>query len=186
MHVKGTINGFAFRTSLFPTGTGEHVLLVNKRMLTGANTGVGAVARFRIEPDTEKHDVLVPPELARALNEDRAVRRWFDALNGSMRKFVVSGVAGLKSAEARERRAGQTAEWLLETMEAERELPPMLRTAFARYPQAHEGWKRMSPLRRRTHLLGIFYYRSAEARIRRMTRMLKEAHAIAEKRDSHE
>jgi len=30
--VKGDVNGFAFRTSLFPTGNGWHILLVNKRM----------------------------------------------------------------------------------------------------------------------------------------------------------
>ena len=45
MKVKGEINGFAFRTSLFPTGKGDHVLLVNKRMQTGARAGAGSVAR---------------------------------------------------------------------------------------------------------------------------------------------
>ena len=34
--VKGEINGFAFRTSLFPTRKGEHFLLVNKKMQAGA------------------------------------------------------------------------------------------------------------------------------------------------------
>ena len=34
--VKGEINGFAFRTSLFPTREGWHFLLVNKRMQKGA------------------------------------------------------------------------------------------------------------------------------------------------------
>ena len=37
--VKGEINGFAFRTSLFPTGEGRHILLVNKRMQKGARAG---------------------------------------------------------------------------------------------------------------------------------------------------
>src|SRR5207248_220596 len=49
--VKGDINGFAFRTSLFPTGDGHHVLLVNKRMQTGGKVTLGGVAKFRLEPD---------------------------------------------------------------------------------------------------------------------------------------
>src|SRR5271156_5323484 len=60
--VRGDINGFAFRTSLFPTGEGEHILLVNKRMQAGAHVSVGSEARFRLEPDTEARTVQVPDE----------------------------------------------------------------------------------------------------------------------------
>jgi hypothetical protein len=35
--VKGEINGFAFRTSLFPRRDGSHFLLINKRMQKGAH-----------------------------------------------------------------------------------------------------------------------------------------------------
>ena len=49
--VKGEINGFAFRTSLFPDGRGGHRLLVNKQMQRGAGTAPGMVAKFRLEPD---------------------------------------------------------------------------------------------------------------------------------------
>jgi uncharacterized protein YdeI (YjbR/CyaY-like superfamily) len=175
LRVKGTINGFRFRTSLFPTGKGYHVLLVNKRMQAGAKTSVGAVARILLEPDTEERSVTVPAELESALAEDRALRRWFDRLNYSTRKYLVDSVTEVKSAEARVRRAGHLAERLLETMEAEHELPPLLRTAFARNPQAYAGWKRMSVLQRRGHLLGIFGYRDPKSRARRMAKMLQEA-----------
>jgi uncharacterized protein YdeI (YjbR/CyaY-like superfamily) len=67
------------------------------------------------------------------------------------------------------------AERLLETMEAEHELPPLLRMAFARNPQAYEGWKRMSLLQRRGHLLGIFGYRDPKSRARRVAKTLQEA-----------
>ena len=186
LRVKGTINGFPFRTSAFPTGNGGHVILVKKAMLEGAKTGVDAEARFQVEPDTEERTVVVPDELSRALAEDRTLRRWFDRLNDSTRRYVVAGVAAAKNAEVRRRRAGQTAEWLLEAMEAERELPPMLRTAFARDPEAYAGWKRMSPSRRRGHLLGIFYYRTPGGRTRRMMRMLKEAYELAGKQRGQE
>jgi uncharacterized protein YdeI (YjbR/CyaY-like superfamily) len=179
--VKGEINGFAFRTSLFPTGTGEHYLLVNKRMQAGANATAGNVAQFRLEPDTEKRKAILPAELKRFLDEDRLLRRWFEQLSYSIRKWLGDQIAQVKSAETRMRRAEQIAEQLLATMEAEQELPPILKAAFARDPRAFEGWQRMTPLRRRGNLLAIFYYRSPEARDRRAAKVLEEAAALAAK-----
>jgi uncharacterized protein YdeI (YjbR/CyaY-like superfamily) len=66
-------------------------------------------------------------------------------------------------------------------MEAERELPPILQVAFARHPKARAGWDLMSPSRRRGHLFGIFYYRTADARGRRIDKMLDDAIGLAEK-----
>jgi uncharacterized protein YdeI (YjbR/CyaY-like superfamily) len=87
----------------------------------------------------------------------------------------------VKSAEARTRRAEQIAECLLAAMEGERELPPVLQVAFAREPRAREGWASMSASRRRGHLLGIFYYRSPEARGRRVAKAVQEAVEFAER-----
>jgi len=182
LRVKGEINGFAFRTSLFPTGKGYHYLLVNKRMQAGADALPGTVARFRLEADTEKRIATVSAELQCFLNEECAFRRWFDQLNYSTRKWIADWVSQVKSAEARARRAEQVAEQLLATMEAERELPPILKLAFARDPHAFAGWQRMSPSHRRGHLLAIFYYRSPDARDRRIAKMLEDALAFAEKK----
>ncbi len=181
LKVKGEINGFAFRTSLFPRRNGGHMMLVNKRMQRGAGAGPGSVAQFRLEPDTEERIITAPVELKRALAEDRSLRRWFDKLNYSMRKYIADWIAEVKSAEARTRRAEQIAERLLATMEAERELPPILQIAFAHNPQAREGWERMSPARRRGHLLGIFYYRDPEARGRRVDKAIQDAMEVAQK-----
>ena len=73
------------------------------------------------------------------------------------------------------RRAEQVAEQLMATMEAERELPPILKLAFTREPRALAGWQRMSPTHRRGHLLAIFYYRSPEARDRRIAKFIDDA-----------
>jgi len=79
------------------------------------------------------------------------------------------------------RRAEQIAERLMNVMEAERELPPVLQVAFARHPRAREGWDAMSPSRRRGHLFGIFYYRTPDAQGRRIDKMLEDATVLAEK-----
>jgi uncharacterized protein YdeI (YjbR/CyaY-like superfamily) len=182
LKVKGTINEFPFRTSLFPTGDGHHILLVNKRMQAGGKVGVGGAAQFQLQLDTDERTVLMPAELTKALAEDRAVRRWYDQLNYSWRKEIANWVSDVKSAAARERRAGQMAERLFATMEAERELPPFLRMAFGRDGRAYEGWKRMSASHRRRHLFAIYYYRDPASRDRRVGRMIEAAREFAERR----
>jgi uncharacterized protein YdeI (YjbR/CyaY-like superfamily) len=179
--VKGEINGFAFRTSLFPTREGRHFLLVNKQMQKGARAIEGSVARFQIALDREERTVTIPNELKRILSEDRSLRRWHDELNHSARNDIAKWITEPKSAEARIRRAEQIAERLLAVMEAERELPPILQVAFSRHPRAREGWDGMSASRRRGHLFGIFYYRTPDAQARRIDKMLDDANALAEK-----
>lgn len=181
LRVKGEINGFPFRTALFPTGRGFHFLLVNKRMQAGADARPGSAAYFRLEPDLEERKAIMPVELKRAFSQDRSLQRWFDNMSYSMRRWICDQVAQPKSAAARVRRAERIAEQLLTTMEAERDLPPILKAAFARDPRAWEGWQRMSPTHRRHSLLSIFHYRSPEARNRRIDKMLEEALARAEK-----
>jgi uncharacterized protein YdeI (YjbR/CyaY-like superfamily) len=181
LKVKGDINGFAFRTSLFPTGKGGHTLLINKRMQAGAKAAVGTTAQFRLEPDTEKRTVTVPPELKRILAEDRSFRRWFEKLNYSTQKWVTDWVTDVKSAEARVRRAEQVAEQMLSTMEAEQELPPALQRVLSPGSLAREGWERMSQTQRRGHLLAIFYYRNPESRVRRTEKMLADAEGRAKR-----
>ena len=181
LKVKGEINGFPFRSSLFPTGKGRHMMLINKQMQKGGKVTTGSVAQFRLEPDTEPRIVIIPAELKRALAGDRQLRRWFERLNYSTRKEISVWITQVKSAEARERRAQQIAERLLATMEAERELPPILRVTFARNSLAREGWERMSLSRRRMHLFGIFYYRSPEARARRLAKAVQDAEGLAER-----
>jgi len=181
VRVRGEINGFAFRTSLFPTRKGEHFLLVNKKMQAGGHASEGTAAEFFLEPDTEERVVAVPAELKRILAEDKTFRRWFDGLNYSIRKWLADWITQPKSAASRLRRAEQVAEQLLSTMEAERELPPALKLAFARDPRALEGWNLMSPTHRRGQLIAIFFYRSPDARARRIEKVIEEAIARAEK-----
>jgi len=184
VRVKGEINGFAFRSSVFPTSKGYHCMLVKKSMQTGANAVPGETAQFRIVPDTAKRVAIVPAELQRILNEDRSFRRWFDEqLTFSMRKWICDWIVNVKNPASRVRRAEQVAEQLFTTMEAELDLPPILKRAFASDPRAYRGWQSMTPLQRRHQLLGIFYYRSPESRDRRIAKMLEEALARAEKRD---
>lgn len=182
--IRGEINGFGFRTSLFPTREGRHILLVNKRMQKAARAREGSTASFQIALDAEKRMVAVPREFEIILNRERALRRWYEGLNHSTRNDIAKWVTDPKSSSARVRRAEQIAERLLNVMEAERALPPILRVAFGRNPQAYEGWEAMSVARRRGHLFGIFYYRTPDAQQRRIEKMLEDASAVAQKKNA--
>jgi uncharacterized protein YdeI (YjbR/CyaY-like superfamily) len=62
----------------------------------------------------------------------------------------------------------------METMEAELDLPPIIRQALARNPQASESWKKMAASHRRRHLMGIFYYRNPASRARRIEKAIAQ------------
>lgn len=179
--VKGEINGFGFRTSLFPTRTGSHFLLVNKRMQTGGKAAPGSVAQFRLEPDTEDRTVAIPAELKSVLAEDRSLGRWFAQLSFSMRNWISRWIVSVRNTEVRMRRAERAAEWMLAAMEGERELPPIMQVEFSRYPHAREGWARLTPTQRRHHLMGIFYVQSPQARTKRVGRAIQDAIKAAER-----
>lgn len=183
--VRGEINGFAFRTSLFPGSQGKgFTLLVNKRMQAGAQARPGDRVQIRLEPDLEQQPVVLPSELTAALKGDRQLRKWFDGLSPSMRKAFVGIVEEAKSAETRRGRAEKVAEIALLAMEGERETPPLLRALFQRHPLAERGWKAMTPTQRRNHLLGIFYYQSVEGRENRARKAVEHALQTARREES--
>ncbi len=173
LKVKGEINGFTFRTSLFPTGKGDHILMVNKKMQAGGQAAPGMKARFRLEPDTAPREVSPPAELLSVLRQSKPLERYYQSLNYSTRREIAKWVAEGKHGETRRRRSEQMAERLMQVMEGERELPPVLQAALQRNPQARAGWDLMPPSHRRSHLFGIFYYRNPESRARRVAKAVE-------------
>lgn len=182
LSVKGKTGGFTFRTSLFPDPRGKgHILLVNKKMQAGAQAAAGSQVRISLEPDLEERAAVVPPELALALKGDRRLRTWFDGLSYFWRKEIGEWVSEPKSAASRRHRAERIAERLLLTLEGETELPPILKAAFLRQPQARKGWDAMTAVQRRRHLTAIYGYQSTEARERRAAKAVEDALRVAKK-----
>lgn len=175
LRVCGTVNGFAFRTSLFPDARGGFHLLVNRAMQAGAGVGLGDVAEFRLQPDLDPRDAELPDELAALLDEEPGLREWFDALSESMRREIGKWAMEPKSDAGRMRRAEQLAERLLATMQGERELPPVIEAAFRAHPRARAGWARMTATQRRGELLAVFYYQTPEARQKRVQKLVEAA-----------
>ena len=186
LRVQGDINGFSFSSTLFPTGKGGHFLLVNKKMQKGGKTAAGLSAKFRLQPDTAPREVTPPKELLRELGQSKRLLKIFESLSNSVRNWFTKMVADPKSPEARVRRARQIAELLMETMEAEKDLPPMIQLALRQNPRARERWEQLSLSHRRGHLLAIFYYRTPESRARRLAKCMEELLGKGKNRDREE
>jgi uncharacterized protein YdeI (YjbR/CyaY-like superfamily) len=182
IRVAGEINGFAFRTSLFPDGNGNHFLLVNRAMQKGGRATAGTVAQFSMARDSDKPRFEVPPELMPVINQDRALRKYFAGLTPSMKNDIARYVAEPKSPDVRRRRAEKLAERLMSALLAERgELPPLLQAALVRNPTAKRGWDLMPPSKKRFHLLGLTGYKSPESQQKRLAKTLEEAAHYAKK-----
>jgi hypothetical protein len=182
LRVTVEVGGEFFRTSLFagsrlashPRSEG-FFLLVNKQMQRAAGAGVGALVDFAVAPDLATREAELPDELAALLDDEPGLRKWYDALSEYMRREIGKWVLGVKSGEARIRRAQQMAERLLATMEGERELPPVIEAAFRTRPKARAGWARMTEAQRRSELMAVFYYQTVEARLKRVQKLCDAA-----------
>ena len=175
LRVRGEVNGYSFRTSFFPDAAGGFYLLINRAAQVGAGIGLGSRAEFVLEPDLDLRDAELPDELAALLDEADGLREWYDGMTEYARREIGKWVLGVKSDEARMRRAEQMAERLLATMEAEVELPPLMEAAFRARPKASAGWAKMTDTQRRSELMAVFYYQTPEARQKRLAKLCEAA-----------
>jgi hypothetical protein len=109
--VKGTINGFAFRSSIFPNGDGTHHMMINKAMKEGATAGAGDAVNITMAPDTEERTVDVPADLKKAVSGNRAASALFAQLGPSCRKEYVEWIEGARRAETRTSRIEKAVEY---------------------------------------------------------------------------
>ncbi len=105
--VRGTLNGFPFRTSLMPEGDGTHAMAVRKELRAGAKAAAGDVVEVVLERDVAERVVDVPAELEGAWRDSAAARRAFEALAYSHRKEYAEWIAAGKKPETRAARAAK-------------------------------------------------------------------------------
>jgi hypothetical protein len=108
--VRGSINGFAFRTSIFPDGDGRHSMMVNKTMQKGASASPGDTVRVELAPDDEPRVVAAPSDLDAALGKSRVARAAWDRLAASHQRAFVEWIESAKRAETRSRRVREAVE----------------------------------------------------------------------------
>jgi hypothetical protein len=116
--VTGTIDGHAIRGQVMPytlPGRGSRVLLgITKATRAAIGKKIGDTVAVELVRDDRSRsaDVVVPPELAAALDAAPGAREAFERLAPSHRREHAEHVAAAKGAGTRERRAARVVEAL--------------------------------------------------------------------------
>jgi hypothetical protein len=101
--VRGTINGFPFRSSLMPMG-GCHGMAVNKTMRDGAGVQAGDTVTVVMERDQAERVVEVPSLLKKELSKSKIAQANWQKLSYTNQKEIALAIGGAKQDETRVRR----------------------------------------------------------------------------------
>jgi hypothetical protein len=101
--VRGSINGFPFRSSLMPMG-GCHYMAVNRTMREGAGCKAGDMVSVVMERDTAPRVVAIPTPLKKALAKSKTAQANWKKYSFSNQKEMALAIIGAKQEETRARR----------------------------------------------------------------------------------
>ena len=99
--VKGSINDFAFRSSLMPEGDGTHSMIINNALRTGAKAEIGDIVRVVLALDESERVVDVPDELKAALGKATKATAKFASLSYTHRKEYAGWISSAKKVETK-------------------------------------------------------------------------------------
>jgi len=114
VRVKGTINGYPFRSTALPMGDGTHYLVVGKDIRDHIHAAQGDTVKVVLELDTEERQVSLPDDLLQALNDQPRASEAFNNLTYSHQKEYVKWISNAKQAETRQRRIEKAITLILE------------------------------------------------------------------------
>ncbi len=109
--VKGTINGFPFRSSLMNMGDG-HMMVVNAELRAGANCKAGDTVSVVMELDTEQRKIELPAYLNKIIAADPTTKAAWDKLSFTHQKEHVRAIEDAKREETRDKRIAAMLEML--------------------------------------------------------------------------
>jgi hypothetical protein len=101
--VRGTINGFAFRSSLMPMG-GCHGMAINKSMRDGAGVKPGDAVSVVMERDEGKRVVEAPALLKKEMAKSKTAQAKWEKLSFTNKKEIALSISSAKQEETRRRR----------------------------------------------------------------------------------
>lgn len=104
VRVKGTINGYPFRTTALPAGGGMHNIVVEKGIRDQIHAYHGDKVTVTLELDFEDRQVETPPDLAEALARQPKAKEFYERLSYSQKKLYVDWIMEAKQETTRQRR----------------------------------------------------------------------------------
>jgi hypothetical protein len=109
--IRGTINGFPFRSSLMPMG-GCHMMPVNKTLRNGAGAKPGDTVDVVMERDDEERTVGMPAVLKEAVAKHKTAKGNWEKLPFTHKKEIALWIEGAKKEETRARRLAKAVQVL--------------------------------------------------------------------------
>src|SRR5262245_45592371 len=100
--VRVTIGGYTYRSTV-ATVDGKFMVGVSAKVREEAGVAGGDTVDVDIELDTEKREVAVPPDLARAFKRDAAARKTFEGLSNSRKQRLTLPIENAKTDATRDR-----------------------------------------------------------------------------------
>ena len=101
--VRGTINGFSFRSSLMPMG-GRHMMPVRKSLREGAQAKPGDIVTVVMERDEAERTVEVPAILKKELAKSKVAEANWGKMSFTFKKEIALSITGAKQEQTRVRR----------------------------------------------------------------------------------
>ncbi len=107
--VSVTLNGYTYATSV-GAWEGKPMISVSAEVREKAGVAAGDELEVSLELDTAPREVVVPEDLAAALETDPQARSFFQGLSYSNRRRIVLQIEGAKTEETRRRRVAKALE----------------------------------------------------------------------------
>ncbi|OXM14636.1 YdeI/OmpD-associated family protein [Paenibacillus herberti] len=111
VHVR--IGEYSYRSTIAFMG-GQFWIPLSAPNREGAGVAAGDTIEVEVALDTEPREIVVPDDLAVALNGAAEARGYFDGLSYSNKNRIVLSIEGAKTAETRQKRVGKAVEALTE------------------------------------------------------------------------
>ena len=109
--IRGTINGFAFRSSLMPMGGGR-MMPVNQTLCRGAGVKPGDIVDVVMERDEAERTVEVPAVLKKELAKNKTAQANWEKLSFTSQKEIALSITGAKKEETLVRRLAKAVDIL--------------------------------------------------------------------------
>jgi Domain of unknown function (DUF1905)/Bacteriocin-protection, YdeI or OmpD-Associated len=104
--VRGTINGFPYRSSLMPMD-GCHRMVVNREIREGAGVRAGDTVKVVMERDEAPRTVTPPPALKKELAKNKTAQANWEKQAFTHKKEMARSIVEVKQEETRARRLAQ-------------------------------------------------------------------------------
>ena len=99
--VRGTVNGYPFRSSLCNMGDG-HLMAVNKEMRAGGKCKAGDIVEVVLQRDREERVVEVPGEIKKVIASNKTAEKTWQSLSFTHQKEWVRAIGEAKREETKQ------------------------------------------------------------------------------------